>query len=153
MKRVKILKDTFIKGSFAAKGKDYDVDDRTAMYLISSNKALEINPTTGKQKKEDLSGPLESIPKQKKEEQSAKEVVAEKISSPVGEPQKEITSPPASSEEKNTDKKEETPGEQETNKGENKTETPPDSQSLASAKGEQAGGKKTKKKKRGRNKK
>ena len=59
MKYVRIVKNTFIKGEPAAKGQEFEVDDRTAMLLGS--KAIQIDKPGGKAKTEAIDGPLESF--------------------------------------------------------------------------------------------
>jgi hypothetical protein len=57
MKYVRIVKNTFIKGMPAAKGQEYEVDDRTAVLL--STKAIQIDKPGGKEKESEDTGPME----------------------------------------------------------------------------------------------
>lgn len=94
MKRVEIIKDTFICGKLARKGEKYDVDDRSALYLTSSNKAIEIG-ADGAEKKEDLTGVMTSIPKLKKEDRISSQIGDTQPSTTTLAGKKEITPPPA----------------------------------------------------------
>lgn len=58
MKYVRILKDTFIHGTLAVAGTEYEVDDRTAILLGS--KAIEIDVPGGKEK-DVVDGPMETM--------------------------------------------------------------------------------------------
>lgn len=59
MRYVRIVKDTFIKGAPAKRGEEYQVDDRTAIYLLAAHKALEIDRLTRKEVIEDVSGVMD----------------------------------------------------------------------------------------------